>query len=284
MVNESWSANVGQSPERPSRATRLAPEWIRVADLTRQLVGREISQRYRGATLGAAWPVIQPLLLLGVYTFVFSVVFSARWPEFPAGTGGYPLAVFAGLITFGLIAEPVTAAPRLLLGYRELVNRVRFPLEILPVVKVFAALLQALIGLIILVAASIALGGAISPMALLLPVLWLPLLLLGLGSTYLLSALGIWIRDLEQLVGFAMTALLFGSAIFYPLAQVPDSARAVLQWLPTAAFIESTRALLFHGVWDWGVRHSILALACLAVAALGFAAFRRGRPSFADVL
>jgi lipopolysaccharide transport system permease protein len=197
---------------------------LRHRELIAQLTRREVSQRYKGSLLGMAWPLVQPLLMLTVYTFVFSVVFRARWPSLPgADTADFALVIFTGLITFSIFSETVSAAPGLILANRNLVKRSVFPLEILPIVKASGALVQGVFSLMILLAGMLALGFTPSWTALCLPAVWLPLWLFSIGSAYFLSALGVFVRDLGQLVGVVITALFFGSAIFLSLSAVSGS-------------------------------------------------------------
>lgn len=258
---------------------------LRQRELVGQLVRREVSLRHRGSLLGAAWPVLQPLLLLAVYTFVFSVVFGARWPGLYGGEMlGYAVAVFTGLVTFQIFSESVQAAPRLILSNPNFVKRVVFPLEVLPVVKVLAALARAGFGLAVLLIFLVASGHAPGATALMLPAVWAVLAAFALGAVYLLSALAVFLRDLEQVVGLAMTAFFFGSAIFYPLDRVPESAQALLGLLPTTAVVEATRQVLLVGELP-AARPMLVAVGvAIATLALGHATFAKCRRAFADVL
>jgi lipopolysaccharide transport system permease protein len=269
----------GRSGES-SRATFFAHRELIV-----QLVRRELARRYRGRLLGLLWLVLQPLLLLALYTFVFGVVFGARWPGFEGEeTLGFAIVVFTGLLTFGILAETLNASPRLILSNRALIKNVEFPVEVLPVVTVACALVQAIAGLAILLPALVVLGYPLSMAVLALPLVWLSLALLCLGLCYLLSALGVFLRDLEGVVGLAVTGLLFGSAIFYPLSQVPESARSVLVWLPTCFYVEATRDILLRGQISFGEREAVMLVVTLAVAIVGYRSFVWSKGAFADVL
>lgn len=257
----------------------------RHTDLLIQLWQRELSQRYRGSALGIAWPFLQPLLLLGVYTLLFGVIFKARWPEIATGgTVDFALVVFAGLVTFQVFSECVGAAPRLIFSNANFVKRVAFPLELLPLVKVAAALTQGLLSLGILVVALVLLGTPPGWSLLWLPLAWLPLMLFALGLSYFLSALGVFLRDIDQVIGVALTALFFGSAIFYPLSLVPEPARRILEWLPTAVFVEDTRRVLLYGQSPLRIESAVIGVLSLGVAVAGYRWFAARREVFADVL
>jgi len=254
-------------------------------ELIALLTRRELSQRYRGSALGAAWPVLQPVLLLGIYLFVFAVVFGAEWQEeWARGRAGYALTVFAGLVTFQIFSESVGSASRLIPAHANFVKRVVFPLEVLPLVKVLAALVQGAIGIAILVVAMMALGRVPGPEALLLPLVWIPFALFTLGVVYAVSAIAVYLRDLDQVIGLVVTMLFFGSAIFYPLSRVPETIQPLLASLPTAVAVEGTRQLLLAGRLPWGSASMVSLASSLLVLVLGYACFQKSRRGFADVL
>jgi len=250
-----------------------------------QLVRREISQRYRGSALGMLWSLLQPILLLVVYTLVFSLVFQARWPgDFGETTGGYALVIFVGLITFTIFSETVLSAPTLILANRNLAKRSLFPLEVLPLVKVLSALVQATFSLGVLLLFLILMGIAIPWTAFLIPLVWFAMGLLALGVAYFLSAGGVYLRDLDQVVGVIVTALFFGSAIFYPIAQVPNAGRDWIERNPTAVLIEEARRVLLYGEFPlWTESGWVLPLALL-FSWTGYMWFMKRKRGFSDVL
>lgn len=249
-----------------------------------RLAEREIRARYRGSMLGLAWSVMIPLMMLGVYTFVFSVVFQARWDVPMQSDGQFALLTLTGLIFYTVFSEAVGRAPGLVLANTTYVKKVVFPLEILPWVVLLVALFNAMVTSLTLMLGYVVLIGIPPWTALLLPVAFVPLALLTLGLCWFLASVGVYLRDIQQLVGVLLSMLLFLSPIFYPLSAIPAGMRAVVQLSPVTIAIEGARSLLFWGVVpDWQVWAAYMAVS-VVVAWLGWAWFRRTRHGFADVL
>ena len=250
-----------------------------------QLVRRDLEVRYRGSVLGMAWAFLLPLSMLAVYTFVFGIVFKQRW-----GTGeaqspaDFALMLFAGLLVYSFFGECVSRAPVLILQNPNYVKKVVFPLQLLPLVPVGAALVQMGISVVILAVATLALKGSLPWTIVLFPFAMLPLVFLVLACTWFLSALGVFLRDIGQVVGVAVSVLLYLSPVFFPLSAVPESVQWLVKLNPLTAPIEQARFLLVQGqvppLREWLL---LLVVAILAMA-LGHAVFRRLRPHFADVL
>jgi len=249
-----------------------------------QLVRRDILGRYRGSLLGLAWSFVTPLAMLAIYTFVFGTVFKARWnPEAPEGPLAFALALFAGLIVFNLFAEVASRAPGLITANPNYVKKTVFPLALLPISAVAAALFHAGMSLAILLA-TLALLGQLNEWALTLPLLWLPFLAFVLGLAWWLASLGVFVRDLNQVMGMTVTALLFLSPVFYPASALPEALRPWIFLNPLAFPIEATRQVLVQGQPpDWTALGGY-ALAALLFAWSGWAWFARTRKGFADVL
>ena len=248
------------------------------------LIQREVLVRYQGSLLGLLWSFFNPVLMLAVYTFVFSVVFKARWAGGSESKTEFALVLFAGLMVFGLFSECVSRAPGLVVSNVNYVKKVIFPLEILPVVAMGAACFHLLVSFIVwLIFYSIFFG--VPPATIfILPLVLLPLVLLSLGVSWLLASLGVFIRDIHQVVGVAVSVLTFLSPVFYPIAALPDGFRAVVQISPLTQVIEQSRdAMIWGKPLDW---QSWLVYFLLSgvVAWLGFAWFQKTRKGFADVL
>ncbi len=254
------------------------------ASLVWQFSRREIAGRYRGSFLGFGWAVLNPLLLLAIYTFVFSIVFQIRWDGPVTDRTGFALVVYAGMIIHGFFAECITRAPTLIVDHRNLVKKVVFPLEVLPWTVLLVAAFHFLIGVVILTVASFVKTGAVPVTMLALPCIVIPLALLALGCVYACAALGVYLRDLSQVVGFVALTLLFLSPVFYPASAVPESWRFVIAFNPIASFIEMTRGAVLFDVWPPAQRLLLMWALGLAVAWLGFYGFQRSRRGFADVL
>jgi lipopolysaccharide transport system permease protein len=250
-----------------------------------RLTQREVVGRYRGSLLGWGWSLLNPLLMLGVYTFVFSTVFKARWPDLQqAGSLGFAVNLFAGLIVFNLFSECVGKAPTLVLNEPSYVTKVVFPLELLSAVAVGAAGFHACTSLLVLAVFKLIATGTIPTTALWLPLVWLPLVLGCLGLCWLLSALGVYLRDLPQLVSVGLSVLMFLSAVFYPISALPLRWQPLLLANPLVLVIEQTRRVLVRG------EHPTLSYLLLGIPAavlaceLGFRLFQKARRGFADVI
>lgn len=262
----------------------FASLW-RNRELILQLTRRDVLGRYRGSLLGLLWSFFNPLFMLGVYTFVFSVVFKARWGiGEPDSRMQFALILFAGVIIHGLLAEGISKAPGLILGNANYVKRVVFPLEVLPWVVLGSSLFHALVSLVILLLAQAAFGGGVPVTAALLPLVLLPLLPVTMGCAWWLAATGVFIRDIAQMTGILTTVLMFLSPVFYPLSSLPEPMRPWLYLNPLTFIIEQARAVLFTGVQpDWSGL-LLYFLAGMGVAALGFRWFQMSRKGFADVV
>lgn len=271
-------------PRYPVGLRAFASAFLQHASLLWQFSRREVSGRYRGSLIGFGWAVLNPLLLLAVYTFVFSVVFRIRWEGPVEDRSGFALVVYAGMLVHGFFAECMTRAPALVVDHRNLVKRVVFPLEILPWSTLAVAAFHFAVGVVLIVVALLATAGAVPASALALPLVFLPLALLALGVTYAFAALGVYLRDLSQVVGFLALLLLFASPVFYPLSAVPEGWRFVVAVNPIAVFIELTRSVLLFGRWPTAASLSAVWALGLAVAWIGFYGFQRTRRGFADVL
>ncbi|WP_254996321.1 ABC transporter permease [Cyanobium sp. Aljojuca 7D2] len=263
----------------------------RQRELWWQLSRREVQGRYRGSMLGWGWSLITPLLMLAVYTFVFSQVFQARWGDLQqSGPLVFAINLFAGLIVFNLFAETASKAPNLILANTNLVTKVIFPLEILPAVAVSAALFHASTSLVVLIAFQLvnglAAGGTIGvPSTLLwLPVVWLPLVCGCLSLSWLLSATGVFLRDLDQVMGVLTNLLMFLSAVFYPLSALPIEWQPLLQLNPLALVIEQTRRVAIAGFPPQASYVAGSILIGLLSCEVTYRAFQKARRGFADVL
>lgn len=271
-------------PRRPIDLVSMSGV-LRHGQLIRDLTRREIASRHRGSWLGFVWPLLQPLLLLGVYTFVFSFVFGARWPGiFASDVAGYAVVVFSGLVTFNIFAESVRVCPKLILSNRNFVQRVVFPLEVLPVVPVLAALVQAGVGLVVLVAVLAFSGAGLPASAIWLPFVWAVFAVFTLGVCYLVATVSVFVRDFEPLVAIGITGLFFGSAIFYPLERLPDQAEAWLRLLPTAAAVDLSRRSLLLGESPDPSTIAGPLIVSFGMLLIGHAVFVRVKERFADAL
>jgi len=253
-------------------------------ELLWRMTVREVQARYRGSWLGPLWSLITPLLLLGVYAFVFSVVFRARWGGSPqSGQADYILTIFGNITLFNLLAESLNAAPGLVVGHANYVKRIVFPLEILPVVRLLACLVNTAISLALFVIATAIVHG-LSWTAWLLPLTVLPLALWTLGLTFVLSALGVFVRDIGNLIGLLVTMLLFLSPVFFPIASLPPAWQPLLAINPLAGILDNFHRVMLEGLPpDW-VSWLLITSLGLVVLLAGLSLFLRAKSAFADVL
>jgi homopolymeric O-antigen transport system permease protein len=252
-------------------------------DLISQLVRREIAGRYRGSHLGIFWSLINPLIMLTVYTLVFGVIFNGRFTH--TGTESpfdYALGLFCGINLFNFFAEVMQRSPALILNNPNLVKKVVFPLEVLPVVAVLAALFHLAIATIPLVVGLFLVHGSIPWGVLLLIPIAVPLVLATLGASWFLSSVGVFVRDLQAAVGPALTILMFLSCIFYPMSAVPEALRSVIVLNPMADLVEcARRAAMSNTIPDWKIAIGLLGSGLVAFG-IGLLVFRVCRPAFAD--
>lgn len=251
--------------------------------LFRQLLSRELTARYKSTLLGSGWIVMQPLLMLCVYTVVFNFIFQVRWSG-AESTAGFALMLFAGLIVFNFFSEVLTASPTLVLGQPNLVKKVVFPIELLAAVRVSAAFITAVIGVLILFAAHLLFVGVPSAwfIAAFLPLLAMFPMLLGVA--WLLSALGVYLRDISQFTGITASVLLFVSPIFFPPSAMPDSLSFVLSINPLVTPMQELRAAALSGVAPDPAALSFYFCVSCVFARLSLACFRRLATGFPDVL
>jgi lipopolysaccharide transport system permease protein len=267
-----------------SSPLEMVRSFWRNRDLIWALTKREVLGRYRGSVMGILWSFFNPLLMLGVYTFVFSTVFKARWAGGSDSKTEFALLLFAGMLVFGIFSECVNRAPSLILSNPNYVKKVVFPLEILPIVSLGAALFHLLVSLLVWVLFYIVAFGVPQAGILLLPVALFPFAIFVLGLSWLLAALGVYLRDISQFVGVVVMALMFLSPIFYPLSALPEGYREVVALSPITVAVDQARKLMFWGNGiDWAAWSIYLAISLL-VGWFGFAWFQKTRRGFADVI
>lgn len=247
-------------------------------------VKREVLGRYRGSFMGLLWSFFNPLLMLAVYTFVFSVVFKARWNTESASKTEFALVLFAGLIVFNLFADCINRAPGLILGNANYVKRVVFPLEILPWVTLGGSLFHSGISLGVWLVAYIVFFGLPHATIVFLPLILVPFLSFICGLSWALASLGVYLRDVSQIVGIVTTVLMFLSPIFYPVSALPEKYRHILFLNPLTFIIEQARNVLYWGRMPDFLSLGLYLLAAALIAWLGFAFFQKTRKGFADVL
>jgi lipopolysaccharide transport system permease protein len=251
--------------------------------LIRSMVRRDLAARYRGSVGGAAWTIAHPLLLMLTYLFVFGVVLDARFGNDPS-RAGFVLYFLAGMLPWLPFSEAVGRAPTVILDNRNFVKKLVFPVETLPANLAFAGLVAELFGLAVFLALLAATRGIPPLTTLWLPAIAAPQLLLTLGCCWFLAAVGVFLRDLGQVVGFLLTLLFFLTPICYPDDKVPAWALWALQGSPIHALVRCYRAVLLEGAAPPMAMLGGLWLGSAAVCVAGHATFWRLRRMFADAL
>lgn len=246
-----------------------------------QLIKRDVLLRYRGAMFGVAWVFINPLLMLCIYAYVFGHIFQARWPQQENGAPFW-LVLYSGLIAFNIFSDTVSRAPTAVKNYPNFVKKIIFPVEILPLVPLGAALVHAAFNILILLAA-LTWTGQINFQVVLYPLMLVPLVLLTLGLSWFLAAWGVFIKDMSQIVPPFVQMLMFLSPVLYPASAVPEALRPLYRYNPLGAVIEACRSSSLGQSINWTSWSGALVLSII-VAGLGLYFFKHSREEFADAL
>lgn len=276
----------GEPLWRHARPLRMIANLWSHRGLTWQMTLRDLRARHRGSHLGGLWTLLTPLLLLGVYTLVFSTILKVRFERSASeSVGVYAVTLFTGMMVFAMFAEPLARAPMLVASRPNFVKKMVFPLEILPLTATLGAIGVSLAALGVTFALHLLMGGQVSPWALAFPTVLVPLVLVSLGAGWLLAALGVFVQDLQQLCAVLVQRVLFFlTPIFYPPESVPEQFRWMLHFNPMSSVVESARRTLLWGLPpDWtmlGIWSGIGAAMCLG----GYAVFMKARRAFADVM
>lgn len=275
---------------RISKLKRYLPiseQWWAKFDLLRTLVRRDLEARYKGSILGNLWPLLNQLSQLLIYTYVFSIVLNVKLTlkGLPPNNLTFGLWLFAGLLPWIAFTGGLIQATGSVLAQPNLVKKVVFPLALLPLVPILSTFIESAFGmmaLILLVAFS---SQTLHPTLALLPLVWIPQLLLTAGLGYLLAGLTVFLRDIPQTLGVVLNLWFYITPIVYPASIIPVQFREWVFWLnPLAAISEVYRDLVLVGeVKHWG-EWGVASLISLVIFLLGIGLYRRLRSAFADVL
>ena len=271
---------------QPTSLTALARSLWRNRQLIGQMTRREVVGRYKGSVMGLLWSFLNPVFMLTVYTFVFSEIFKSRWGDMGSDESKTQFAVvlFVGMIVLSLFSEVLNRAPGLILSNVNYVKKVVFPLEILPVIAMGAALFHSLISLGVLLAAFTFFNGYLHWTVIFIPLVMLPLVILTTGLAWMLASIGAFLRDVGQTIAIITTVLMFLSPVFYPVTAVPERFRPFIMANPLTFIIEQAREVLIWGHMPNWLGLSIYTLAATLVTWAGYAWFQKTRKGFADVL
>lgn len=250
-----------------------------------QLLRRDIHVRYRGSVLGLLWSLATPLIMLGIYTFVFQVIFKARWNDTAGETTlNFAIVLFLGLSIHAVLMEVLTKSPQLVTGNPNFVKKIVFPLELLSWVNLLGAGFTFLISFALLLIIMLVEVGRIPLTALWLPLVLLPYLILLLGLSWMLAALGVYLRDIQQITGTLSTFMLFLSPVFYAVNSLPENLQTLIFLNPLSFIVENSRRVLIYGQLPDFAGLAVYSLIAMVVAWLGYHFFRKVRPGFADVI
>jgi lipopolysaccharide transport system permease protein len=247
------------------------------------LARRDVETRYRGTTLGFLWAVLQPLMMLAVYAFVFGGIFHSRW-DAQGNMQDFVQMLYCGLIVHGIFSDTLTRSPTAVLANPSYVKKVVFPLEQLPVCQLASAIFNGVVSLLLLCLLILIQRHFLPATVLLVPVVLAPLLFLTMGLAWLLAAIGVFFRDIGQVINIAMAVLLFLSPVFYPATAAPLLVRQLIYLNPLTYPMEALRSVLVLGVQPNWVQWLAYSVASVLVALAGLWFFQRSRPAFADVI
>lgn len=257
---------------------------LRYRGLMRHLIYREIHGKVTGSILGVGWLVVQPLLLLGMYTVVFGVFMKSRWDTQGEGIAYFALALFPGLLVFNIFSECVNRAAGLVLQNPNYVKKVVFPLELLIVPVIAGALIQFFIGFLLWMALVAIVQGGVSWAVLLVPLYLMPFILLIAGLCWAVAAMGVYFRDLTNIIPLMTQVLMFMSPVLYPITNVPLALRPLLYLNPLTLVVEAVRGSGMKGGILIPPEYLAYSVGSFALAWVGIKVFNGLRPGFADVV
>ena len=277
------SITINPHAAQPTSLMSLVQSLWRNRQLIVQMTKREVVGRYKGSVMGLAWSFFNPVFMLVVYTFVFSVIFKSRWGGDESRTL-FALVLFVGMIVLGLFSEVVNRAPSIILANVNYVKKVVFPIEVLPVIAMGAALFHTLISLSVLLMAFLLFNGFLHWTVIFTPLILLPLVILTLGISWMLAAIGVFLRDVSQTISLITTVLMFLSPVFYPVTAVPERFRPFIMANPLTFIIEQAREVVIWGHLPNWIGLGAYTLAATIITWAGYTLFQKMRKGFADVL
>lgn len=252
--------------------------------LLRQLVKKDIQQRYQGSILGMLWSFLVPIMMLMIYTFVFSEVFQAKWDIDTDDKYQFALVLFCGLSAFTMVGEVMNRSTALIASNTNYVKKVIFPLEMLPVVITLSALFNCVISFVILIVAKFVLYQNVSPTLYMVFLAMIPLIIISVGLSLFISAISVYLKDVGNFISVLVTMLMYLSPVFFPLTAVPEDFRSACEANPMTYIIENFRNVVLYGKsLDWQF-FGISCAVAIGIYLLGRIVFMRAKEGFADVL
>jgi lipopolysaccharide transport system permease protein len=270
--------------KNPTSVFSLGASIVKNHQLIWQMTKRNVVGKYKGSFFGLLWSLFNPLIMLSIYTFAFSVVFKAKWGIENEGHLDFALILFASLTIFNFFGEVLGASPTLIVSQPNYVKKVIFPLEILPVISLFTSLVHTGISILIFIVFFGVIHLSLPWTLLLLPFIFLPLMLMTLGISYFMASLGVYLRDVGYLIGHIVQILLFTSPVFYSLERLPVVFQKFLILNPIAYILENSRKVMIFGQTpDWIILGYYTVFGIILVIT-GYWWFQKTRKGFADVL
>ncbi|WP_051261565.1 ABC transporter permease [Desulfovibrio inopinatus] len=254
-------------------------------ELIRETAGQEFRARYQGTQLGVLWTLLSPLLMLGVYTFVFGVIFKARWnPDVPSNLFEYALILFTGIVAYEVFSISLVQAPTLVVRNMVYVKKVVFPLEILAISSLLASFWGSVLSLLLVLAGVVIATGTLPWTAVFLPLAYIPLMLFTLGLMWFLAAAGVYLRDIQHLTTVLVQLYFFGTPILYPITLAPERMRFYLGLNPMHIIVDHFRRFLIFGQTpDWIALGGVTCFGFL-IFMIGYVVFMKSKRWFADAV
>jgi len=258
-------------------------ELPRRYELILSLARRQLLAQYKGSMLGVVWAIVTPVVMIAVFTFLFAGIFGARF-----GASGspwhYALYLFCGLLPWTMFQDTVQRAATTIVSHSNLVKRVLFPLETLPTALALSSLANQLFGTGVLLAATLLLKHELHVTVFWIPVLLVPQLLLTFGAAWLVSSLGVFLRDIAQGIALVLTAWMYLTPIIYPENIVPGRYHWLINLNPFTPLVRSYRLVTLDGYNpDWPGLAYFSAFAIISFC-FGYWWFAKTRKNFADVI
>lgn len=262
----------------------LRDTLIRNRSLIYELTRREINSKYKNNSLGILWLLILPLIMISIYTFVFSIIFEARWGQDDSNKLDFALLLFIGLVIYNIFADCLVRSPQIIINHQNFVKKVIFPLEILPVVLVLSTLFNACVSICIWILFYALSNGWLPATIIYFPLIFFPIFFINIGISMILSAIGVYLRDIQHIMGVFVTILMFLSPIFYPMEAVPSYLHRYLNINPLSQLIEQCRNIMFFGIQPTFSTVVVLWLFGFIILLFGLWVFQKLRSGFADVI